>query len=145
MKQEITVRQWKNNFINGMYDAKDFHTQVSAGWYDWFCKETSLAGKTQKMGNIILKVRDGGKVNLDTMYVWFKNNCPCCYPLYDDFRFADIETGKVELTIQCGHPFGSEYTYEVYGRHNDFLDVLFQCKTSKQLIEWLNTPWKEEN
>jgi hypothetical protein len=51
------------------------------------------------MGNIVKQLKDGGKVNLETMYVWFKNNCPLAGSLYDDFRIADIETGETLFTI----------------------------------------------
>ena len=141
MKQEISVLEWQKNFTLGRYLPKDRHTQCQAGWYDWFCKDESLANKTKRMGNIIAKVKEGGKVDLKNNYVWFKNNCPCCYPLYDDFRFADLKTGEVQFTIQCDHPFGSEYLYEVYGRNNDFKTPLFQCNNSRELVKWLNTPW----
>jgi len=143
MREEINVIQWKINFNEGMYDGKDRRTQIDAGWYDWFCKDTSLASKTKKMGNIVKMVAIGGKVDLENNYVWFKNNCPCCYPLYDDFRFADIETGDVQFTIQCGHPYGDEANYVVYGVRNDFNEPLFKCRTSRELIKWLNTPWED--
>ena len=100
MKERIALTQWIENFLNGQYDATDVKAQILAGWYDWFCKDSSLVNKTKKMGNIIKQVKDGGKVNLKDWYVWFKNNCPLNGPLYDDFRFARLETGDVQLTIQ---------------------------------------------
>ena len=93
------------------------------------------------MGKIIVQIKQGGKVDLENHYVWFKNNCPCCYPLYDDFRFANIVSGETQFTIECGHPFGSEFNYEVYGRRNDFKEPLFKCNNSRELVKWFNTPW----
>lgn len=142
-KEEINVLQWQKNFAQGLYEANDFDTQVKAGWYDWFCKTTSLKNKTYNMGRIISQVKQGGKVDLENSYVWFKNNCPCSAPLYDDFRFADIKTGDTLLTIECGHPWKSNYTYRVYGRKNDFNKPLFECYRSVELIKWLNTPWED--
>ncbi len=142
MKKEINVLEWQKNFALGRYLPKDFKTQCEAGWYDWFCKQESLANKTNKMGKIIAQVKSGGKVDMENNYVWFKNNCPLNYPLYDDFRFADIKTFNTLLTIQCGHPFGDESNYVVYGRKNDFIEPLFKCNNSRELVKWLNTPWE---
>lgn len=136
----VSVWQWQQNFKNGMYEANEFRTQVNAGWYDWFCKNTSLVSKTRKMGKIICQVKRGGKVDLDNMYVWFKNNCPLTGPLYDDFRFADIETGDTIFTIAIDDK-RSDSKYEVWGRKNNFDGPLIKFDNSRDLVNWLNTPW----
>jgi hypothetical protein len=119
--REVSVREWIGNFVTGKYDATDVHTQCDAGWYDWFCKDTSLPGKTRKLGHKVLRVARSKKINPDTMYVWFKNNCPCVGKLYDDFRFADMETGDVIYTITpCdGHDIYKGKA-SVWGRENNF-------------------------
>ena len=141
MEKKMNVKQWIQKFNAGDFDFKDYHTQCEAGWYDWFCKESSLANKTKRMGRIIKQLKDGGKVNLESMYVWFKNNCPLVGPLYDDFRIADIETGETLFTIQiaCHH---SNSRYVVYGGRNKFTDPLFKSNSSKELIKWLNEGWE---
>ena len=55
--ENITVREWIRKFNNGEFDAKDFDTQCKAGWYDWFCRNESLAGRLKKMGNIIKDIK----------------------------------------------------------------------------------------
>lgn len=137
MVDRISVREWQVAFNNGEFDAADLDTQIDAGWYDWFCKDTSLKNKTKKMGNIVKKVKDGGRINLDTSYVWFKNNCPMVGRLYDDFRFADIETGNVLYTI-CIDDDRSDFKYEVWGRDNDFKGMLAGFDKQKELVDWLN-------
>lgn len=99
MMDRLRLFRWIDEFMEGNFDADDVKTQIKAGWYDWFCKDSSLARKTKRMGNIISKLREGGKVNFKNWYVWFKNNCPLNGPLYDDFRFSDLETGEVQFTI----------------------------------------------
>ena len=143
MRNETSVREWQVKFNLSGFDNPDRRTQIEAGWYDWFCRDTSLANKTKRMGKIIKQVKDGGKVNLDTMYVWFKNNCPLNGPLYDDFRFADRETGDVQFTIQIDCCWNNT-RYGVYARKKGFEKLAFETNSSKELVKWLNTPWEEE-
>ena len=62
MRNETSVREWQVKFNLSGFDNPDRRTQIDAGWYDWFCKDTSLANKTKKMGKIIKQVKDGGKI-----------------------------------------------------------------------------------
>lgn len=146
--QKISAQEWIEQFNDEKFTTNDFKTQVNAGWYDWFCRTESLRNKTYKMGNIIKKIKEGGKVDLKNWYVWFKNNCPMVGPLYDDFRFADLETAHVMFTIQIKSPW-SKHRYSVYGRiplgngeyETHFEEPLFECDHSRELVKWLNTPW----
>ena len=91
--ENITVREWVNKFNNKEFESKNRAVQCNAGWYDWFCSDDALAGRLKKMGNIIKDIKSD--YILDNFRVWFKNNCPCSYPLYDDFRFEPImENGE---------------------------------------------------
>ena len=58
------------------------------------------------------------KFNPETTYVFFKNNCPCCGSLYDDFRICDIETGDVIWTVIPSSGFDGKA--KLWGRENDF-------------------------
>jgi hypothetical protein len=145
MMDRLRLFRWIDEFMEGNFDADDVRTQILAGWYDWFCKDSSLANKTKKMGNIIKQVKRGGKVDIENWYVWFKNNCPLNGPLYDDFRFADLETGSVMFTIQIDCCWNKS-RYAVYGRtpdgefHSD--EPLFETDSSRELVKWLNSPWE---
>jgi len=145
MKDRISINEWINKFLSGEFDSQDVRVQIQAGWYDWFCKDSSLANKTKKMGNIVRQVKRGGKVNLDDWYVWFKNNCPLNGPLYDDFRFASLETGDVQFTIQINCCWNN-HRYSVYGRTPDgeghWDEPLFESDSLKDLVKWLNSPWE---
>lgn len=121
MDERMPISEWSKKFTNGDFTKPDFDTQVAAGWYDWFCKETSLAGKTKKLGNKLLQIMDSPKFNKDKCYVWFKNNCPMVGNLYDDFRIADIETCEVIYTIVPSSGFTkNKGKAELWGKENDF-------------------------
>ena len=117
----MTVREWVQKLENGEFDAMDRMTQRYAGWSDYFCSRDSLTKRLKKMGNIIKDIKSD--YILDNYRVWFKNNCPCCFPLCDDFRFEPInedrmdvpdeERDKLYFAVKCDHPFGSQYRYEV--------------------------------
>ena len=133
--EEINVKQWQENFGKGKYALPDFHTQCEAGWYDWFCNDSSLASKTKTMGKIISKITN--PYILEKCYVWFKNCCPMCHPLYDTFRFSDLEKSNVQFTI-CLNDKREKCKYVVYGVANDFETPLFQCNDARVLVRYFN-------
>ncbi|MFH2116695.1 MAG: hypothetical protein ABII85_01485 [Bacillota bacterium] len=142
MNNNIKLSTWIESFNEGNFELKDVQTQIKAGWYDWFCKDSSLGNKTKLMGNIIKQIKSGGKVELEKNYVWLKNNCPLGGPLYDDFRIADLDSGDTLYTTQIDC-YRNEFRYVVYGKMNDFKDPLYQTNSSKELVKWFNEGWNE--
>lgn len=142
MEKQIKLSDWIQRFNLGEFVSPDTTTQIKAGWFDWFCRDTSLANKTKKMGNIIKQIQPGGKVDLGTSYVWFKNNCPINGPLYDDFRIADIETNNNLIVVQI-NCVRNDSKYTVYERLDGFEKPVFQTDSSRELVKWLNQGWNE--
>ena len=139
MAERISIIQWIKNYDKGMYDKKDFNTQCDAGWYDWFCKESSLLNKTKKLApkvKIISKLL--GDEFSKSHYVFFKNNCPVFGSLYDDFRFCDLKTGNIIYTIvpKSGYKVNNGQG-EVWGKSNDFDGPLFQGMW-EDIIVWFS-------
>jgi hypothetical protein len=134
MGDEIKVRDWIDNFVDGRYDEPDFKTQCDAGWYDWFCSDKSLKNKTVKMGNIIKGITN--EDILENMYVFFKNNCPMEGRLYDQFKFCDIKTGDVQfcISIDCDW-YDSKYVVHGLG---SWQEPLFTCGNARELKYWFN-------
>lgn len=128
-ENSIPLREWIKRFRNGDFANPDTQTQIEAGWYDWFCNESSLCGKTQTLGPKVCRIAKSPKVNVDTMYVFFKNNCPMRGSLYDDFRICELEDGEVVYTIvpASGHTVnGIKGRTEIWGRENDFDEPLYE-------------------
>lgn len=137
MKDKIPLRKWIEKFNDGGFSENDRNIQIGAGWYDWFCKDSSLKNKTKRMGNIIKQLKDGGKVDLDNTYVWFKNNCPVSGPLFDDFKITSIKDNEVQFNITIACPW-EDKRYTVYGISNVFFKPLLETDSSRELVKWLN-------
>ena len=102
------------------YLADNLNSEYSHcnNFYDWFCSDKALVGKQKSLDAKVRKIAKSPKVNIDTMYVWYKNNCPVVGRLYDDIRIADCVTGEVIWNIVPKS--GRNGLSEVYGRINDF-------------------------
>jgi hypothetical protein len=118
MSDNMNINTFALRFLRGEFIFSDVKTQCEAGWYDWFCKDTSLAAKTRSLGKKVLQLMKSEKVDPEANYVFFKNNCPMNGPLYDDFRICSLETGDVIYTVvpRSGHTGMAE----VWGRDNNF-------------------------
>ena len=140
MDKQIKLSKWIQRFNTGEFDKPDTKAQIEAGWFDWFCRDSSLANKTKKMGNIIKQIKTGGKVDLETSYVWFKNNCPLNGPLYDDFRIADIDNNNNLFVVQIDCVW-NDSRYTVFERLDGFEKPVFQTDSSRELVKWFNKGW----
>ncbi|MDY0338282.1 hypothetical protein [Haploplasma axanthum] len=136
-EKRISLKTWIERFNNNEFENENTNVQIEAGWYDWFCRDTSLKNKTKKMGQIIKQIKDGGKVDLNNMYVWFKNNCPMSGPLYDDFRIANINDGATQLLVQLDSPW-EDTKYVVYSVDDFFDKPVLLTNSSRELVKWLN-------
>jgi len=108
-------------------------------WYDWFCANKALVVRGKSLVSKLKSIQHSPKFNTETSYVFFKNNCPCCGSLYDDFRICDIETGDVLFTIVPKEGY-TQSTGEgcVWGNDNDGkFGELFRG-TWKEIKCWFN-------
>lgn len=141
MPKRITVREWIEKFDNKEFEDKDVKVQCDAGWYDWFCRDTSLAGKTAKMGSIIRRITNPDI--LDNHYVFFKNCCPMVGGLYDRFSICDLIDGEVSFCINISSPY-EDAKFSVF-TPKDWETPSFEGNTAKELIAWLNGFDKNNN
>ena len=137
MRENISVRQWQTLYRLGAFRGKDLATQCSAGWYDWFCRDESLAGRLKQIAPAVMGVTD--PFILDNFYVWFKNNCPLNGPLYDDARFEPLSGergGNYFLVIKDSPHEKSKWT--LYTERYGFQEPEFQCGNVREMIRYLN-------
>jgi len=104
-EKQMNLKQWLEAFKNNDFFSSDVQTQIKAGWYDWFCNDKSLAGKTNSLAGKVKFFESLGIVDSEKVYVFFKNNCPMVGNTYDDFRICSLKTGDVLFTItpSSGH------------------------------------------
>ena len=116
MKFEISITDHVNtNFANILEDKNECF-----GFYDWFCKDSYLKNKAKTLVSRLKSIlKNNKRFNPDTTYVFFKNNCPCCGGLYDDFRICDIKTGNVLYTVTPRDPHNDNKA-SVWSFENDF-------------------------
>lgn len=144
----VPILESVKNFNNGNYDSRDVKTQIEAGWYDWFCKDSSLSNRTKKLfpkvKRILKKNEKSNRFDPEKSYVFFKNNCPVIGSLYDDFRICDIETGDVIYTIvPCsGFDKDSDKKAELWGVDNNFNSPIYEG-TWQGLLDFFEKPRKE--
>ena len=94
------------------------------GFYDWFCKDSSLKNRAKTLvGRIQTILKNNKRFNPNTTYVLFKNNCLCCGGLYDDFRICDIETGRVLYTVTPRDPHEKSKA-SIWSYENNFKEPL---------------------
>jgi len=119
--KDVPLEQWLKDYDAGKFDNPSVDTQIDAGWYDWFCKDSSLAAKTKKLAAKLKSILPSSKVDMQKHYVFFKNNCPMDGSLYDDFRICDRKSGNVIWTVtpKVGHR-SANGAAEVWGAANKF-------------------------
>jgi hypothetical protein len=90
------------------------------------------------MAEIISKLVTNKKVDINKQYIFFKNNCPLAYNLYDSFSICDIETGEVKYFISYNEELDLFNKWKIYNTNNKKYSPEFKTNSSKELIEWFN-------
>jgi len=121
------LAEWIESYDKGMFESRDRSVQCKAGWYDWFCKDSSLKARTDRLAPKVKKIAKSKKIDPTKVYVWFKNNCPMVGTLYDDFRIADLSTGDtIYIIVPRTGRTALKGQAEVWGRENGFESALYE-------------------
>lgn len=135
---EMTLRTFKERYLRGDFDSKDVNVQCEAGWYDWFCSNAGLAGRTKKIWTVLKGITND--FVLDNFYVWFKNNCPCVGPLYDDVRFELIDGAEVSGPYYFGVSIGDtcqDCRYAIFTERSGY-EYELKSKSVKDVWKFIN-------
>ena len=110
----------------------EFNTENNCyGFYDWFCKDSSLPNKANTLiSRLKSLLKHNVKFDPAKCYVFFRNNCPGRGSKYDDFRICDIKSEKVLYTVapRDSHENGKA---SVWGIDNDFKEPIIVGKWSE--------------
>ena len=123
----ITVHSSIQEVVNSELTDKE----ILNLWYDYFCKSSSLVNKGRALIRKLKKIYKlnelSGRKYFDPnkTYVFFKNNCPCCGSLYDDFRICDLETREVIFIIQVNR-YDQKHSAELWGLPNNFEGAILE-------------------
>lgn len=103
--EKASLRQQLEAFANGSYMDSDGLIDTGCyNFYDWFCTKASLERRARILfGKLKIFLKHNPQVDLDTHYVFFKNNAPLSGGTYDSFSICDRETGKVIYWVTAKH------------------------------------------
>lgn len=113
------------------------------GFCDWFCKTESLEHRARGLLAKARKIANSTKINLDSSYLWFNNNCPVDGHLYDEFNISDIKTDEVLYTIvpKTGHKVKDGLFAEVFCFKGEPRESQLRLPTYRDVVAW----FMEEN
>ena len=133
MNKMKNLREQLEAFEKGIYLDNEGKDSWGYNFYDWFCRDTSLKTKANKLFKATKTFVKKMDVNTENTYVFFKNNCPISFPLYDDFRICDIKTGKVLWCITPSRIIDGKSICEIWGldKKGEFKN-LYTCKNMRE-------------
>jgi hypothetical protein len=110
------------------------YTEDCYFFWDWFCNDKSLESKSKSLMPKVKKLVEKLNINIDSHYVFFKNNCPGSGNLYDSFSICELSGNrdvKVWCTPKSGH-YSENGEAQVYV--NKFNEPRYKASTWKELI-----------
>ena len=143
-KERFSVREWQERFRAGEFNEKDVGAQMNAGWYDWFCRDSALAGRLQRIAPVVMGITE--PAILDNYSVCFKNNCPLNGPLYDDVRFEPLEgerDGRYFLVALDSPHEEPGHKWALTAERNGFEEAEFGCGSVREMCAYINGAARE--
>jgi hypothetical protein len=131
--KNVNLKTQLEAFGNNIYLDSDGTESHCYNFYDWFCNDNSLKAKADKLFKATAKFINKFEIDINTHYVFFKNNCPMSGSLYDSFSIVNIESSDVVywVTPKSGH----NGMAEICGKANDFKEPLYSGNTISEIYK----------
>ena len=130
--KKLSVREWQKLYNNGDFAEKDRVTQIRAGWRDWVCPDSALAGRLKKLASVIMRISN--PMILDRCYLRFQNICPEAGPLYDGIYFEplDAKQGGESILLLLNSP-RERKRWTLYTERVGFETPEYACGESRRM------------
>lgn len=134
---EISIRQWQEQFKAGAYNSPDGYTQFKAGWHDWACKCSALAGRLKKVAKVVMGITS--PFILDQYYVRFENAASLSGPLYDSIHFEPLSENRDEIYFRVilNYP-RQKAKWTLISERYDFETPEFVCDSVRDMVRYVN-------
>ena len=142
-EKRLPVREWQDAYRAGEFDSRDVYTQMAAGWGEWWCADSALAGRLKKIAPVVLGITDNAI--LDNYYVCFDNNSPLGGPMYDSVSFEPLsdERGDLSLHIHLDSPRETQKWVVYTNRNKEWKEPDFKCGNVREMCRYINKTAKE--
>ena len=129
---KVNLAAQLNAFASGQIMDSNGTIDSCFNFYDWFCKESSLERKANKLFPQVKKfIAANPDIDILSTYVFFKNNCPMRGPLYDDFRICNENEVLFTVIPKCSHSGKAE----IWGKNAEGkFECLKQAETFSKLF-----------
>lgn len=127
--------------VGGMELPEEKQKEIvkSLGWLEWAKKPYDIIEKTDKFAKVFNKYLTS-EIILDGTTITFQNK-----RIQDTQKYFDrikLINSDFDLTILYGMP-GTGGSYAVYDLESSFREPAFNCRSLKNLCEFLNTCYEE--
>lgn len=133
----LTVRQWQEQYRAGAYEGKDVGAQRMAGWWEWECRNDTLAGRLKKIAHMVMKIKE--LLILDGYSVYFSNHLSDRKSLYDNVQFEPLNRAKKNdfFMIYIGNEDERDRLTLYIGRYG--LDTPeFGCERTREMVQYIS-------
>lgn len=144
MRENISVRQWQALYRGGAFAGKDLDTQRAAGWWDWECHDTALAGRLKKIASVVMGIKE--PLILDNYSVCFSNHRTDRELLYDNMQFEPLDKAEEIgfFMIFVGYP-EEPYQFTLYTRRFGIHTAEFGCERACEMVQYISGVARESS
>ena len=102
---------------------KDRNTMIYFGWCDWFCKDSELSTRLDKMYPVIKKATEILGIDVEMYNYYLKNVCIDDGNLYDRIGIIDIETDEQFFIINFPALEGTANRLDLHNSYTFFTSI----------------------